>query len=95
MKMNQPIIVLVVKGEGEPREPAGWELVDSRAPGSIGQIQERLSGLARPWMEAGGVPVVITENVLDVGLLHVTGYFFFLPSRYFYLIIRAGIKGTG
>ena len=65
-----------------------WEPVDSRAPGSIGQIQEKLSGLARPWVEAGGVPVVITENVLDMG------YFFFLPSRCFYLIIRAGIKGT-
>ena len=24
MKMNQPITVLVVKGEGEPREPAGF-----------------------------------------------------------------------
>ena len=43
-----------------------WEVVDSRAPGSTGQIQERLSGLARPWMEAGGVPVVIPENFLDM-----------------------------
>lgn len=71
-----------------------WEVVDSRAPGSTGQIQERLSGLARPWMEAGGVPVVIPENFLDMDLLHVTGHFFFFPSRCFHLIL-SGYKGNG
>lgn len=81
MKVNRPITVLVVKGEGEPREPAGLGSVDSRAPGSPGADSGEAAGLARPWMEAGGVPLVITENFLGMGLSRVTGHFFFsLPD---------------
>lgn len=72
-----------------------WEAVDSRAPGSPGQIQERLSGLARPWMEAGGVPLVITENFLGMGLLRVTGHFFSSPFQMLPSHPKSRYKGNG
>ena len=93
--MNRPITVLVVKGEGEPREPAGL--------GSGG-----LEGAWVPWADSGeavrvgkaldggrGVPVVITENFLGMGLLRVTGHFFSSPFQMLPSHPKSRYKGNG
>lgn len=58
MKMEQPITAQEVKGEGKPRRPVdGGGLENCGLEGSLVHwgTQERLSGLAKPWLgEAGG-----------------------------------------